>query len=695
MKNEANIKEPVNAATPECGSGDHLNTQATPVAVALSESLGDEYGRELSFSEIKSIKDTKPEVGTVTVGALFEALSQHEERDSKFGEAFALLTYHDDKRPRRSNDAVKALEAVIFDVDNATAPQIVEVRKQLKARGINFAAHTTYSYQPDQHRWRFVIPFKAGKSVLAKDWKATFGQMNQDLMMGLADSNTCDAVRHFFFASCPIGALRRIDQNVAGAFLDPTPYVEQGRVQGPPKNVKPGTSNVESGAKGASRKEMQLAISRHFNGHLVYAWDSFHGYDLGGYFKALHGDSEVVTPILDDPDLGNDVLSKANAIVSLMKVRCSVRPELFNPRTDLVCCRNFTLDPLTGKVYPHSPSHRFLSGLPFDWDPTQTAPHWLQFLDEVFRDAPDKASRIMVLQELFGYCLIASTRFQKAFILLGAGANGKSVILDLLECLLGARNVSALSFGELSHRFKVARLQGKLVNITSEISSTAELADGNFKAIVSGDLMEAENKNKDPFMFRPCARLIAATNNLPKTKDHSHGFYRRVVIIKFERTFAKEEQNRDLADELKTELPGILVWAVEGLQRLMAQDGFTESESSVDALEEFKLESDPVRQFAEDCLETIDGKTRSLEIYDAFKRYCTRHGCLTLANSTFGKRLRNVFGEEVAVKSNGPNYYRVRLKDGADKFLSVGTWSDRADNAPPSKRGDLASEFAS
>src|SRR5262249_35832816 len=154
--------------------------------------------------------------------------------------------------------------------------------------------------------------------------------------------------------------------------------------------------------------------------------------------------------------------------------------------------------------------------------------------------------------------LVADTRYHKFLWLVGAGANGKSVILQLLEAVVGRHNCAHLMLTRLARDFVRASLQDKLVNISSEMRAEDTVSDSLLKAITAGDTIEAEIKYGPSISFRPTARLVAATNELPRLLDTSEGFRRRVMIIRFPRVFAEHEQDRDRVRNLMPELPGIL-----------------------------------------------------------------------------------------------------------------------------------------
>jgi len=145
------------------------------------------------------------------------------------------------------------------------------------------------------------------------------------------------------------------------------------------------------------------------------------------------------------------------------------------------------------------------------------------------------------------------------------GANGKSVLAEVIRHIAGPDNVSNVPLAKLTDRFGLDNLPGKTVNISTENElGDKHLNTQNFKAITGGDVVNVEQKYKDSFSCELFCKLLISVNQLPKTLDHSHGYYRRLVIVPFQKVFREEEQDPNLLDKLLTELEGILVFALEG-----------------------------------------------------------------------------------------------------------------------------------
>lgn len=274
----------------------------------------------------------------------------------------------------------------------------------------------------------------------------------------------------------------------------------------------------------------------------------------------------------------------------------------------------------------HDPAFRSSIRIPIRHDPGAECPAFLRYLDEV---TCGDAELIAVLQEMMGYCLTTETLAQKAFLLFGEGANGKSVFLEVLRSLCGEDNVSNVSMSELTERFSRSRLVGKLVNVSSENEVGPNgFETGYFKRIVSGDEIEIEEKYKAAYTWKPTCKMVYAVNRLPASRDTSMGYFRRLVIVPFRRVFLPAEADPRLPEKLLAELPGILNFAVAGLARLR-ENGyrFSEARSSADTLTAYKAEQNPAGAFWAECVVPKEGgRVTRTEIWDRFVAWASENG---------------------------------------------------------------------
>ena len=281
-----------------------------------------------------------------------------------------------------------------------------------------------------------------------------------------------------------------------------------------------------------------------------------------------------------------------------MKVQAHHRIR-FNSNSLIILFQNGTLDLASGTGFTSefNPEHYATLIRDYEFDNAATCPIWKKFIADLGFDK----ETVLRLQELIGYLLVPETRLQKCLMLLGKGENGKGVLLNTVRKLLGSANVSSLELGEMFDRFKIGHLENKLANICTDDDSTAVIKS-SFKKIVAGEHAVAEKKFADPREIEPFARLIFSVNQMVRTRDHSEGFYRRFDILEFKKTFQKDKKDLFLDKKLAKELPGIFNWALAGLFRLIKQGWqLTPSQSMEHAGRRFRLESDPIRRFLNEC----------------------------------------------------------------------------------------------
>ena len=315
------------------------------------------------------------------------------------------------------------------------------------------------------------------------------------------------------------------------------------------------------------------------------------------------------------------------------------------PSMDWITVENGLVDlsaAKTGKpvVHPHTPTFVTSVLLPFALNTSASCPRWRNFLTEIL---PDSGTR-QLLQELFGYCLLQDTRYQRFFLFEGTGANGKSVVLLVLVRLLGQSNISTVPLELFSASHNLTETLGKLANITSEVGEIDKVAEGVLKQFVGGDYIHFNPKYKSPFSAQPTAKLIIATNVRPPFRDRTQGLWRRLLLIPFPVTIPMEKQDPMLVDQLAEELSGILNWALDGIRSLRQRGQFEEPVVCLKAKNEFQHETNPVRVFLdEQCQVDPSGTIPITNLYDTYKMFCDGNGYRPLNEAHFGREVRLVF----------------------------------------------------
>ena len=304
----------------------------------------------------------------------------------------------------------------------------------------------------------------------------------------------------------------------------------------------------------------------------------------------------------------------------------------------------FEISPQGTKLRPFDRSDFITYQLPFEYNPQAKAPLFEAYLNKVL---PDK-ERQNVLAEYLGYVFIKhgskTLKEEKALILYGTGANGKSVFFEIVTAMCGRDNVSNYSLQSLTEEkgFYRAKISNKLVNYASEISGKLEAS--LFKNMVSGEPVEACLKYGQPFTMTDYAKFIFNCNELPKDVEYTNAYFRRFLIIPFDVTIPENEQDKNLhAKIIENELSGVFNWVLDGLNRLLEQKRFSECEAAQKAVEKYRIESDSVQMFLNEHGYKIS-PTKEIPLKDMFSEYqyyCTESGFKACSIKTLAERLRN------------------------------------------------------
>jgi putative DNA primase/helicase len=275
--------------------------------------------------------------------------------------------------------------------------------------------------------------------------------------------------------------------------------------------------------------------------------------------------------------------------------------------------------------------------LPFAYVEGAACPKWMSFLDRVLPDG----SRQDVLAEYFAY-IFTNLKLEKTLLLFGTGANGKSVVFDVLRKLLGPENISHFSFNSLTREYHRACLANKLLNYASEISSKLE-AD-IFKKLTSGEPVDARVIYGKPFIMTRYAKLAVNCNELPRDVEHNEAFFRRFLIIPFDVFIPEEERNPNLAREIiSEELSGVFNWVLGGLERLLAQGNFSSCPAAREVLNTYRKESDSVAMFMEEVsyrkVSCAENATRLKAINNEYRAYCNENRFRALSSTNLRRRL--------------------------------------------------------
>ncbi|MDU5492271.1 MAG: phage/plasmid primase, P4 family [Clostridium perfringens] len=408
-------------------------------------------------------------------------------------------------------------------------------------------------------------------------------------------------------------------------------------------------------------KFLPFVLAKHLSEtrDVYYGGESFLIYENGVY--NISGEKEAGRIIMDYMLPNYCIMASIRDCRDQWDILVSKDFDDFNRNPYLVNVRNGLLDIRDMSFKEHTPSYLSTIQLNVEYNPQVDCPQFKKFLNEVL-----DCKLIPLVQEIVGYLLTTNTVSQKAFVFWGPARTGKSTLLWVVEyLLLGKKNVSNIPWQEIGDKFKTAELLGKLANVFSDLPSKSIDDTGIFKVVTGEDYLMAEKKNKNPFKFKPFARLVFSCNELPRNYvDRTEGFYRRLIIVPFNRQIEKSKIDKALKYKFQREKEGILNWALEGLKRLYENNfEFSENELTDGVKKEYKRENNNVISFVEECCE-LDGlfSCSRIELYESYKEFCVEAGLKALSQIKFNKELEGNFNITRSRNRKLRSWNGVRIK---------------------------------
>jgi len=333
------------------------------------------------------------------------------------------------------------------------------------------------------------------------------------------------------------------------------------------------------------------------------------------------------------PFVSRNVARTVGSITEGLRL-CSCTDD-FPPDTGRIHFRNGTL--FLDGTFDEAKDRPVRSRFPVNYNPQAAKPEtWLSFLGDLLHE-----DDIPTFQEFVGYCLLPTNRGQRMMLIKGSGGEGKSQIGAVLSHLFGtnARDGSVAKISE--NPFARADLEHVHLMIDDDMKIEALRQTNYVKTIVTAQgKMDLERKGKQSYQGHMYARLLAFSNgDLTALYDRSHGFYRRQLILVTKDRPRGRQDDPFLAEKMKAEAEGILLWALAGLCRLLANDyRFTESERIAENREEVKRDTNNVLAFmeSEGYVRRKEGASvSSKELYATYRLWCDENAECAMRQKSF------------------------------------------------------------
>ncbi len=337
--------------------------------------------------------------------------------------------------------------------------------------------------------------------------------------------------------------------------------------------------------------------------------------------------------------------SKAAAIRGMLRLAESEAPiartrDAFDRDPYALNVANGTIDLRSGRLRSHRPDDMITMLASVTYDDVAPCPRWESFLAQVLPDLDVRAW----LQRFVGYCLTGDVREQVLAFAFGAGANGKSVLLDVLLGVLGdyglraAPDLVLAKHGE-AHPTEVADLEGRRLVVCSEIEQGRAWAESTIKRITGDTTITARRMREDFYSFPATHKLVIAANTRPTVRGTDYAIWRRMRLVPFEVTIPEADRDRELVAKLMTEAPGILAWAVRGClewQRL----GLGDPAAIAAATAGYRAEQDVLGHWiADECVLADSAWTATAALYSSYSAWCRSTGREPWSRETMRARL--------------------------------------------------------
>lgn len=250
------------------------------------------------------------------------------------------------------------------------------------------------------------------------------------------------------------------------------------------------------------------------------------------------------------------------------------------------------------EVLPHDRAQLLTKLMPVAYDPSATCPRFLAFLERIMPAADMRR----FLRRWFGYGMTGLTSEQVFAFFYGSGANGKSVLVDLIAKIIGDYAASAKIESITGQTRRgggdatpdLVPLIGARFVRTSEPDQGQQLQEGLVKELTGGEPILIRALNQNFVQVYPIFKLTISGNHKPEIRGGDDGIWRRVLLVPFEVQIPAEERDPHLVAKLfEAERSGILNWLIGGLMEYL-EHGLMVPETVRAATAEYREDSDPI-----------------------------------------------------------------------------------------------------
>lgn len=601
-------------------------------------------------------------------------MASHHATDGDGSEEFIQWSIGDPNFSDHANTIRMRWDSLHSESDDAITYK--SLYQELKKKGVNLNEIDAFSDFGDDFDIDAEVPlFENSEGLKEQIERLTQSGVALDLANNLSDKSSNSDIRDAIIAAN--ACKNTVEKQKALLAIQKNTKLPKSSVNAILKEV------VDKQIEDVGEFGVKYLLDEHYYGgsHLVYINDSDY-WHYNGKFWEPHSKSVIkqksivmVDEIREKLNLPLSTSNVVSQVEYLLNGVCSCDKDILRLSQEplpVINCENGELwigEDGSFELTSHKHTSYLTNCLNVIYDPEAECPLWDKTILEIFENTGAHAKdMVRHFEEMMGYVLQPHKNIACWFLLKGHGANGKSLLADILAELAGefvlSTSIKELDPSKNAHAF--ANLPRKLMVYDDDLDVSSVLPDGVLKKISERKRLEANPKNKATFPFISVATPVLLANRWPSIRDVSNGTRRRAQIIPFTRTFKKEEMDLDLAYKLKRdELPGILNRALEGLKRLRHRGDFDPPRPCLVGADNWLKAGNSFAGFLKDCVE-ITENDKDLEplsdLYRAYKRWCQENGVsFVLQKSHFRENLSGI-GLKLGPKSqNKIKYQNIKI----------------------------------
>ena len=364
----------------------------------------------------------------------------------------------------------------------------------------------------------------------------------------------------------------------------------------------------------------------------------------------------------------NCTTSNRNEVINKIKARTYVNLESFDEDPDKITVDNGILSLKTLEVTPHTPNNLSRVLYPVEYhkpereindntifvdieENLKNTLFWKSLKSSFTIDGKFRQNDFETVLESMASVFVKKQIDERAFMNLGQGENGKSVFLNYIISLLGKNNISNMSLQEMTEdKFMLAELNGKSANIYADLEKNELRHTGKIKLITSNEGIQVQKKHGHPFTLYPFCKLIFSCNRFPKVFDQGQGFFRRWIIVKWERNFENDpERDSHLLEKLtsnRKEMNLVFSCIVSLANKLNRVGKFTHSKDWKTIQKEWNENADPIDDFDTNYIIDSENNKSKRETYQFYKKIMLSKGENPLVIGQFSKAFAEYHDED-------------------------------------------------